>query len=241
VLTLPDIAEQLSRLVGAPVTLTFALILAVHIVAGLTCVVTGAVALLSRKSRGRHPAYGEVYYWALAVVFATATAMAGMRWAESAYLFVLGCVAFGFGSLAYAAGKRRWPGWLTMHMLGMSLSYIVLLTAFYVDNGPKLPLWDRLPTLAFWLGPSLIGLPLLARALVRNGRAFVDLRASALAACELQAQLRSRRALAGPRPVRRAARGSRPSSHDVRDPRVRSRIALEGDDSRSAARYRARQ
>ena len=48
-------------------------------------------------------------------------------------------------------------------MLGMSLSYIVLMTAFYVDNGPKLPLWDRLPTLAFWIGPSAIGLPLLGR------------------------------------------------------------------------------
>jgi hypothetical protein len=91
---LPDIAEQLSRLVGAPVTLTFGLLLAVHILAGLICVITGAVAFLSKKHRGRHPAFGEVYYWALAVVFATATGMAGMRWAQSAYLFVLGCIAF---------------------------------------------------------------------------------------------------------------------------------------------------
>lgn len=51
-------------------------------------------------------------------------------------------------------------------MVGMSLSYIVLLTAFYVDNGPRLPLWERLPTIALWIGPSLIGLPLLARALL---------------------------------------------------------------------------
>ena len=52
--------EIVSRVVGAPVTLVFGLVLLVHIPAGLTCVVTGAVALLSRKQRGRHPAFGEV-------------------------------------------------------------------------------------------------------------------------------------------------------------------------------------
>jgi hypothetical protein len=176
------IAELLARVVGAPVTLGFGLLLAVHIPAGMTCVATGAVALLSRKQRGRHPSFGEVYFWALAVVFVTATGMAFMRWEHSAYLFVLGCVAFAFGGAGYAARKRRWPGWLTTHMIGMSLSYIVLLTAFYVDNGPRLPIWDRLPTIVFWVGPSLIGLPLLARALVRNGRAVSDLRATAHAA-----------------------------------------------------------
>jgi len=172
------VAEQLSRLVGAPVTLAFGLLLVVHIVAGLTCVISGAMALLSKKQPGRHPAFGEVYYAALAVVFVTATGMAALRWTESAYLFVLGCIAFAFGSLGYTVRKRRWPGWLTVHMVGMSLSYIVLLTAFYVDNGPKLPLWDRLPTLAFWIGPSLIGLPFLVRTMRRYGRWQSDLRTS---------------------------------------------------------------
>jgi hypothetical protein len=181
------LAELLGRLVGAPVTLMFGLVLLVHIPSGLTCVVTGAVALLSTKQRGRHPSFGEVYFWALAVVFVTATGLAVMRWEHSAYLFVLGSVAFAFGSLAYGARKKRWPGWLTMHMVGMSLSYIVLLTAFYVDNGPKLPIWDRLPTIVFWVGPSLIGLPLLARALLRHGRVGADLRATARAAAALLA------------------------------------------------------
>jgi hypothetical protein len=179
----PDaLSELLSRLVGAPVTLVFGLLLLVHIPAGLTCVVTGAVALLSRKQRGRHPVSGEVYYWALSVVFVTATVLAVMHWTESGYLFVLGAIAFAFASVAYGARKKRWPGWLTMHMVGMGLSYIVLLTAFYVDNGPRLPLWDRLPTIAFWIGPSLIGLPLLARALVRQGRVVTDVRATVRAA-----------------------------------------------------------
>ena len=176
------LTELVSRFVGVPVTLVFGPVLLMHVPAGLTCVVTGAVALLSRKQRGRHPAFGEVYFWALTVVFVTATVLAAMRWAESWYLLVLGAIAFAFASVAYSGRKKRWPGWLTVHMVGMSLSYIVLLTAFYVDNGPKLPLWDRLPTIAFWVGPSIIGLPLLARTLLRHGRAASDLRASVRAA-----------------------------------------------------------
>jgi len=52
----------------------------------------------------------------------------------------------------------------------MSVSYIVVLTAFYVDNGPKLPLYDRLPTLTFWIVPSAIGLPLILHTLWRRRR-----------------------------------------------------------------------
>jgi hypothetical protein len=162
----------------------FAFLLAVHIAAGLTCVVSGAVALLSPKQRGRHPSFGAVYSWSLVVVFLTMAGMAALHWPQDAHLAVLGVLAFGTGTIGYAARKRHWPGWLTIHMVGMSLSYILLLTAFYVDNGPHLPLWNRLPRIAFWLGPSLIGLLLLARALHKRGRALADGRAAARAVAD---------------------------------------------------------
>jgi hypothetical protein len=53
-------------------------------------------------------------------------------------------------------------------MTGMGTSYILMLTAFYVDNGPNLPLWRELPPLAFWILPALIGAPILANALLRH-------------------------------------------------------------------------
>ena len=58
----------------------------------------------------------------------------------------------------------------------MGLSYIAMLTAFYVDNGPHLPLWDRLPTIALWLLPGAIGIPITAHAIKRAGnrRAALD-------------------------------------------------------------------
>ena len=50
----------------------------------------------------------------------------------------------------------------------MGTSYIVLLTAFYVDNGPNLPLWRELPPLAFWILPSAVGIPIIIWALLRH-------------------------------------------------------------------------
>jgi len=162
------LAEQLTRLVGAPVSLGFGALLVVHIAAGLVCVITGAIALLSLKQRSRHPRFGEMYFWGLGVVFATATVMAAMRWDQSGYLFFLGSIAFGSASVGYAARKASLARLAQHDIVGMSVSYIVLLTAFYVDNGPKLPLYDRLPTVVFWIAPAAIGLPLIVRTLWRR-------------------------------------------------------------------------
>jgi hypothetical protein len=78
----------------------------------------------------------------------------------------------GRAQLARVLGQQadRGPG-DTGHIAGMGAGYVAMLTAFYVDNGPHLPLWDRLPTLAFWLLPSAIGAPIIARAVIRARRA----------------------------------------------------------------------
>jgi hypothetical protein len=34
------------------------------------------------------------------------------------------------------------------------------------DNGPHLPLWDRLPALTFWFLPAAIGVPIIAHAVI---------------------------------------------------------------------------
>jgi hypothetical protein len=164
-----------------PGSTAFHLLLAVHIPAGLTGVVTGAVAALSPKRHGRHRQFGTVYYWALSVVFATAAALAVLGWPQDAYLLVLGTLSFALASLGRTARRhhhhhhhhhhqwqrrnRRWMGWVGPHITGMSTSYIVLLIAFYLDNGKNLPLWRDLPHLTYWLLPTTIGIPLVVRAL----------------------------------------------------------------------------
>lgn len=145
----------------SPIFLT---IIGVHIAIALVCLVTGAVAMLSPKAPGRHPTLGTIYYWCLAVVFASATALAVMRWEEDYHLFLLGALAFAVASLGRAARRGMWRGWATWHITGMGVSYIVLLTAFYVDNGKSLPLWKELPPIFDWVIPAAVGLPLIARA-----------------------------------------------------------------------------
>jgi hypothetical protein len=158
-----------SRILGIEVGSTapaFVAVLAVHVVAGLTAVITGAAAALARKGSPRHIRAGHWYYRAVTAVFATATALAAMRWAQDWYLFVLGAVAFTAATAGYLHRRRHRPG-DTGHIAGMGIGYTAMLTAFYVDNGPHLPLWDRLPVLAFWLLPSAIAAPLITRAIIR--------------------------------------------------------------------------
>ena len=142
-------------------------IVAVHVAAGLSCTVAGVVAMLAPKRSGRHPQAGTVYFWSLVVVFLSMTALSILRWPANTHLLVLGILSFGAGVVGRMA-RRRWPAALRAHVSGMALSYILLLTAFYVDNGPQLPLWRSLPPLAHWLIPGVVGLPLLLRALTRH-------------------------------------------------------------------------
>jgi hypothetical protein len=148
----------------------FLAVLAVHVIAGLTAVITGAAAGLARKGGARHIRAGRWYYRAITVVFATATALAAMRWAQDWYLLVLGAVAFTAATIGYLHRCRHRPG-PTGHIAGMGIAYTAMLTAFYVDNGPHLPLWDRLPVLAFWLLPSVIAAPFITRAIIRARKA----------------------------------------------------------------------
>jgi len=139
-----------------------------HVLVGLACVVTGAGAMLSRKAPGRHPNFGAAYYWGLVAVFASASALAVVRWQEDYHLFLLGMGSFSAGFIGRSARRQRWKGWARWHITGMGLSYMLLLTAFYVDNGKSLPLWRDLPTIAFWLLPAAVGVPVLLHALLRH-------------------------------------------------------------------------
>ena len=164
-------ADQGVVVLGIPVPSSsplFLSIVAVHVAAGLMCTVSGVVAMLARKGAGRHPSAGAVYFWSLLVVFLTMTALSILRWPHNTHLLALGILSFGAGVAGRTARRRLWRRWLPVHITGMAVSYILLLTAFYVDNGPHLPLWRSLPPLAFWLLPSLVGLPLLIRALRRH-------------------------------------------------------------------------
>ena len=163
--------EGVTVFAGITIPSTSTVFLAVvefHFFVGLGCVIAGVVAMLSKKGRGRHSTFGSIYFWSLLVVFLSASGLAIVRWADDYHLFVLGLLAFGSAYWARTALRRRWRYWVPQHVMGMGGSYILLLTAFYVDNGKNLPLWNQLPQIAFWLLPGAFGLPIIIYALYRH-------------------------------------------------------------------------
>ena len=144
----------------------FLTLVGIHVLLGLACVVTGAIAMLSEKRAGRHPRNGTIYFWCLAGVFLTATSLAAVRWAHDYHLFILGALSFAAACLGRQARRHRWRHWVRLHITGMGTSYILLLIAFYVDNGKSLPLWKELPPLTYWVLPAAIAIPLIVRALL---------------------------------------------------------------------------
>jgi hypothetical protein len=163
--------HDVTIIAGIPVPSTspvFLAVVSVHVFLGLICTVTGIVAMLSAKGRGQHSNFGTIYYWCLAGVFLTAVGLSVVRWTENYHLFILAVLSFAaayFGRKALRQRRRNWPA---LHVTGIGASYVLLLTAFYVDNGKNLPLWRELPQIAFWLLPSAIGVPIILHALRRH-------------------------------------------------------------------------
>jgi hypothetical protein len=164
----------MARVDGLP--LVFFLPLVIHALAGLTSAVTGIVAFSVPKGPTRHHRWGTRYLWAYTVVFLTATVLSVQRWSVDAYLFVLAVLGYSLALGGYSIRRfrhtpwlRRLVGayWVVAHLVGMISSYVVLLTAFYVDNAHLLPGVNRLPAIVFWVAPSLIAIPFLVRCIRR--------------------------------------------------------------------------
>ena len=156
--------------------LSFFLPLVVHAASGLTTGVTGVLAFRAPKRRGQHHRWGKRYLWAYTVVFLTATILSVQRWPADAYLFSLATLGSGLALGGYTARRfrqkplvRRLLGkqWVIAHIVGVIGSYDILWTAFYVDNAHLIPGLKELPTLTFWVLPTVIALPFLALSISR--------------------------------------------------------------------------
>src|SRR4029450_5874297 len=117
-------SENTTVVLGIPIPSTdpvFLAIVGVHVLLGLAALITGAVAMLSKKGRGRHSNLGTVYFWSLFGVFVTMSTLSFMRWAENYHLFILGALSFTSAYFGRTAARRRWHQWQwpRLHLTGM--------------------------------------------------------------------------------------------------------------------------
>jgi hypothetical protein len=162
--------QSASDILGVPVPSdapAFLLALGAHVAAGLTAVISGAVAAFARKAGRVHPRAGLVYWWALTWIFISSIVMAVLRWPYDIHLVAIGSFAFVAGTGGALTRWLRRPPGHAIHIVSMGVSYIAVLTGFYVDNGPHLPGWSLLPRWMSWVLPAVVGIPLIMRSLRR--------------------------------------------------------------------------
>jgi hypothetical protein len=146
----------------------FLTLIAIHVLSALVCVVSGVFAMLSKKQRGIHTRAGKIYFGFLWVVFITATIVAIIRWKHDYHLFLLGVGSFMAAFIGRKAVLKKWNRWSLVHVTGMALSYILLIIAFYVDNGKFLPFWKHINPLFYWALPIIVGVPITIWSLYTN-------------------------------------------------------------------------
>lgn len=163
--------QEETILFGIPVPSTnrlFLAIVVVHIMFGLICVLAGLTAMLSEKGGKSHSLAGKTYFWGMLLAFVTIAVLSVMRWPHNIHLLTIGTFAFALTFTGRRLAQTRASGWTRLHTLCMGLSYILLLTGFYVDNGKNLPFWKQFPQPFFWVFPSIVGLPIIAYAWLRH-------------------------------------------------------------------------
>jgi uncharacterized membrane protein len=163
--------EPTTDLFGIPVPSTdrtFLAFVVVHIFISLICVVSGLLAMLSRKGSRRHSSFGRIYLWSMLSAFASVVILSVMRWPHNMHLLTIGFVAASSTYWGFRLAKTGKRNWTRLHTVAMGSSYILLLTGFYVDNGKNLPFWRLFPQWFFWIFPALIGIPILITVLRKH-------------------------------------------------------------------------
>jgi hypothetical protein len=143
----------------------FLVFVVIHIAISLVAVISGLLAMFSEKTSTRHRAYGRVYFWSISFSFVTVLILSLMRWPYNVHLLAVGTLTFGLTFIGRKLAKVKASGWTPLHTICMGLSYVLLLTGFYVDNGKNLTFWRMFPMWFFYVFPSLVGIPIIIRVL----------------------------------------------------------------------------
>lgn len=163
--------EESTDLFGIPVPSTNRVFLGfviVHILISIVAVLSGVMAMILQKGKGKHRYYGRIYFWSILAAFPTVVILSIMRWPQNIHLLSVGVLTAAFTLIGYKVAKTNPRNWPRVHTICMGCSYILLLTGFYVDNGKNLPFWKLFPQWFFWAFPAFVGIPIILYVLKKH-------------------------------------------------------------------------
>ena len=124
--------------------------------------------MLAGKDSIRHKRNGNIYFWSISFSFLTVIILSLMRWPLNVHLLTIGILTFSLAFTGRKLARAKSKGWTRIHTVCMGLSYVLLLTGFYVDNGKNLPFWKMFPVWFFYVFPSLVGIPIIVKVLLTH-------------------------------------------------------------------------
>ncbi len=133
-----------------------------HIAAGALGLLLGPIVMWAPKRPGLHPRLGDLYFFAVTVVCATALLLAGLRWAQFGFFFPIALGTYAIALPGYLAAKKRWRGWIVFHVVGQLSSYVAITSSFIVNNFQKITGVSGIPFAVRALVPMFIGTCLVA-------------------------------------------------------------------------------
>ncbi|MGH9891848.1 MAG: DUF2306 domain-containing protein, partial [bacterium] len=108
------------------------------------------------------------YHWVVLGVSLSACGLSVLDWNRLWWFFPVGIGSYAFALSGYLAAKIRWEGWLSTHISGQGGSYIAMTTALLVVNWEYLTGVSGIRSPIAWALPTLIGSPLIGRAVSRR-------------------------------------------------------------------------
>lgn len=79
----------------------FNILLTIHILFGTICLITGIVAMVAQKKKGKHTEWGEIYHASYVVITLTAIILSIINWDKIAYLFYVAIFSYSFAIYDY--------------------------------------------------------------------------------------------------------------------------------------------
>lgn len=134
-------------------------VLILHIGAGFTALLAGAVAIATRKGKGRHVAAGRIYFWSMAGVAATALFLSVVR--PNPFLLLISLFSFfltwsGYRAIHWKnktlAGPVKWFNHTLVPLFLLTGCLMVVLAVLAWAGLSLIPVLERFSTVLFVFG-----------------------------------------------------------------------------------------